>query len=210
MIGILGGTFDPIHNGHLHTALDVARRLNLEQIRFIPCGEPPHREAPQASAEQRLAMVQAALLDQPDMIVDDRELRRAGPSYMVDTLASLRQELGDTPLALILGLDAFCQLDSWHRWLQLIELSHIVVMTRPGWAAENITSTALKEMLHRHKTENLADCHHSPAGKVVFCPVTPLDISSTAIRAAHRKGEDIRDLVPQGVYRIIEKEHIYT
>ena len=155
-------------------------------------------------------MLQAAVLDQPGMIVDDRELRRAGPSYMVDTLASLRQELGDTPLALILGLDAFCQLDSWHRWLQLIELAHIVVMTRPGWTTENITSTALIQMLHGHKTEDLEECHHAPAGKLVFCPVTPVDISSTAIRAAHGEGEDIRQLVPLGVYRIIEKEHIYT
>jgi len=210
MIGILGGTFDPIHNGHLRTALDVASQLKLDQVRFIPCGHPPHREAPQASAAQRLAMVKAALAGQPGFVVDERELRREGPSYMVDTLSSLRKELADTPLALILGLDAFCQLDSWHHWLQLIELSHIVVMTRPGWSAESIQSTTLREMLHRHKTENLADCYQCPAGKVVFCPVTPVDISSTAIREARHKGKDIRHLVPDGVYRMIEKEHIYT
>ena len=214
MIGILGGTFDPIHNGHLRTALDVAHQLKLAQVRFIPCGQPPHREPPHASAQQRLAMVQAAVAEYAAFVADDRELRRDGPSYMVDTLSSLRQEFADTPLALILGLDAFSQLDHWHHWLQLIELSHIVVMTRPGWSEEDIKSVALQEMLLRHKTDNLADCHQQTAGKVLFCPVTPLAISSTAIREALRhgshNGKTIRDLIPDCVYNMIEKEHIYT
>ena len=127
MIGILGGTFDPIHYGHLRTARDLVADLKLEQLRFIPCGVPPHRDPPQASAEQRLAMVQAAIAGEAGFVADDREIRRGGVSYMVETLASLRRELGnDQSIGLILGLDAFWGLESWHRWQELIGLAHLI------------------------------------------------------------------------------------
>lgn len=135
MIGILGGTFDPIHFGHLRTALDVVEDLNLQQLRFIPCGEPPHRDQPHASPAQRLAMVQLAIASESRFMVDAREIQRGGPSYMVETLESLRQELGEQQsLGLIVGLDAFAALDSWYRWQDLIDLAHLIIMTRPGWA----------------------------------------------------------------------------
>ena len=210
MIGVLGGTFDPIHFGHLRTALDVAEMMNLEQVRFIPAGIPPHRDRPVASAEQRLAMVELAIADQAGFVVDAREIRREGPSYMVDTLASLRTELGEhPPLGLILGLDAFSELDSWHRWSELIELAHLLVMTRPGWREQDISSAALQELMTRHKVTNPVDCHQTAAGCVVFLPVSQLGISSTQIRQAVRAGQDIRYLLPDSVYGLIRQEQIY-
>ncbi|MCK5724204.1 MAG: nicotinate-nucleotide adenylyltransferase, partial [Gammaproteobacteria bacterium] len=132
MIGILGGTFDPIHYGHLRTALDVQQCLSLDEVRFIPCGEPPHRDKPVAESLQRLAMVRAAIAGQKGFSVDDREIRREGPSYMVDTLTSLKHDFKTESLCLILGMDAFNGLEQWHQWQQIFELANIAVMKRPA------------------------------------------------------------------------------
>ena len=130
MIGVFGGTFDPIHFGHLRSALEIGESLRLKEIRFIPCRIPPHRDEPLADPLQRLAMVRAALAGQPEMIADDREIKRDGSSYMVDTLESLRNEFVNDPLCLILGMDAFMELPTWHRWQDLLTLAHLVVMHR--------------------------------------------------------------------------------
>ena len=122
-VGVLGGTFDPIHYGHLRPALELLETLELSEVRFIPCRIPAHRGAPSITAEQRLELVRLAIIGQPGFVADGRELRRAGPSYMVDTLVALRQELGDTPLCLILGSDAFQALTTWHRWQALTDLA---------------------------------------------------------------------------------------
>lgn len=210
MIGIFGGTFDPVHFGHLRTALDVAQSLKLEQVRFIPCNNPPHREPPVASPAQRLAMLKLAIAGQAGFQLDDREIRRAGPSFMVDTLLSLRQELGDeVPLGLILGMDAFSALDSWHEWQRLIELAHLLVMTRPGWHEDVIASHNLQKLIDNHKSDDTADCHKKPAGCVVFLPVSQLGISSTNIRQTIMAGNSIRYLLPDSVYTYIKTEQIY-
>ena len=133
MIGIFGGTFDPVHFGHLRPALDVKQALGLREMRLIPCFSPPHRQQPVANPGQRLTMLRAAVGEEPELLVDNREMKREGVSYMVDTLSSLREEFGDEPLCLVLGSDAFLQLDGWHRWREIIELAHIVVTHRPGW-----------------------------------------------------------------------------
>ena len=133
-IGVLGGTFDPIHYGHLRPALELLEALALAEVRFIPCRLPAHRGAPAITPEQRLELVRLATADQPGFVADDRELRRPGRSYMVDTLASLRQDLGETPLCLILGGDAFAALHTWRRWEDLSKLAHFIVMQRPGAA----------------------------------------------------------------------------
>ena len=133
MIGVFGGTFDPIHYGHLRAALDVHQALALGELRFLPLNVPVHREQPRASAAQRRAMVEAAIAGEPGFRVDDRELVRAGRSYSVDTLTSLRDELGDTrPICLLVGGDAFNGFFDWHRPRDILELAHLVVMQRPG------------------------------------------------------------------------------
>lgn len=211
MIGILGGTFDPIHYGHLQTARELLDKLQLEQIRFIPCGLPPHRDPPVASASQRLVMVEAAIGDEPRFVADDREIRRDGLSYMVETLVSLREEMGEAkPLGLILGLDAFLGLEGWHRWQELIDLAHLIVMTRPGYSDEAIQSPALQRLLQTHQTNERDDCNKKPAGHVLFCRVVELAISSTDIRQRFRAKKDVNQLLPDSVVEIIKQQHIYV
>ena len=129
-IGILGGTFDPVHFGHLRTGLDVVEQLGLAQLRLMPCAIPPHRIEPVASASERRLMLELAIKNHPKLVVDDRELSREGPSYTVDTLHSLREDYPDNALFVLMGTDAFCSLPTWSRWQQILELAHIVVMQR--------------------------------------------------------------------------------
>lgn len=206
MIGIFGGTFDPVHYGHLRPLLEVREVLHLDEVRLIPCYIPPHRTTPGATPAQRLAMLQLALDETPGFVIDERELRRGGPSYMVDTLQSLRDELGDLPLCLILGMDAFIKLDTWREWSRLIELVHIVVMQRPGCA---VPSGAVAELVARHQMKVCSELKQSPAGGIWFQPVTQLEIAATAIRERMALGKDIRFLVPEPVRQYIEAGGLY-
>lgn len=208
MIGILGGTFDPIHHGHLRCAQELLQDLPLDEVRLVPSRIPPHRDTPHASVEQRLRMLKAALDGAPGFIVDDRELSREGPSYTVDTLHSLRAEIGATPLCLIVGMDAFNGLDRWHRWQELIDLAHIVVAHRPGWLAPQ--TGAVAELLNRHAVKSSAELRAQPAGRVLPWPITGLDISASAIRAQVAAGKSPRFLVPDAVARIIAAERLYV
>ena len=207
MIGIFGGTFDPVHFGHLRPALEVARALEMAQIRFIPCFIPPHRDEPGATAAQRLRMLRLALAGVDEFVVDERELKRGGPSYMVDTLASLRQELGDAPVALILGRDAFAGLASWHRWWAVLELAHIVVLDRPGAALPQQGPVA--GVLARHGVDDPAALHRCQAGRIWLQTVTQLDISATLIRRSVNEGGGCRFLTPEPVREYIEAQGLY-
>jgi nicotinate-nucleotide adenylyltransferase len=209
MIGVYGGTFDPIHFGHLRPGLEVYQALSLQELRFIPCGEPPHRQKPRASALQRLMMVRAAIADQPGFLIDERELQREGPSYMVETLSSLRNETGDTPLCLILGLDAFLGLESWYRWQSLLEFAHIVVTHRPGWSLRDLQRSSTLENLVQERVANAGKLPLQPAGLIHFQSVTQLDISASGIRKQIGEGRDIRYLLPDAVYELIKTQHIY-
>jgi nicotinate-nucleotide adenylyltransferase len=211
MLGIYGGTFDPIHYGHLRTAVEVKALLSLAELRFLPCRQPPHRGTPGASAEQRLAMlaVAVALADaEPGFALDSRELRRAGPSYMVDTLSSLREEFPGRPLCLILGLDAFCGLTSWHRWRDLFELAHLAVMRRPDAAVPSLSSE-LADILGERSLERAGDLHRASAGNLVFLEVTQLAISATEIRRLIREGKSPRYLLPDAVLGMIRAQGLY-
>jgi nicotinate-nucleotide adenylyltransferase len=207
VIGILGGTFDPVHFGHLRPALEVHEALQLEELRLVPSNVPPHRPGPQASPTQRLAMLRAAVGDTPDFIIDERELEREGPSYTIDTLVSLRHELGSVGLCLLIGMDAFLGLPDWHRWRELIEYCHMVVMTRPG--AEPPVSGVLAEFVERHRTGDSAVLASRPAGHVLFQPVTRLEISATQIRQLLGGGGSVRFLLPDAVREIIQRERLY-
>lgn len=200
-IGLFGGTFDPIHYGHLRTAFELWQQLALSEVRFLPSGSPPHRAETRASAELRLQMVRAAVADQPGFVVDDREVRRTGLSYSVDTLTELRQENPNRSLCLLLGMDAFLGLPNWHRWRELLDLTHVVVVHRPGWKAPALGP--LGEVLVDRGTGSVRDLHEATAGKIHVHVPTQLEISSTELRQLIVSGRDPRYLVPDPVRRII-------
>ena len=202
-IGIFGGTFDPIHYGHLRTAFELMHALRLGEVRFMPAGNPPHREATFADAEMRLAMVKAAIQDQPGFVVDDRETRREGPSYSVDTLSALRADFPTRSLCLIVGMDAFLGLPKWHQWRELLDLAHLIVAHRPGWRAP--TMGPLGEMLVDRGTGSIADLHQAKAGRIYIHAGTQLEISSTELRQLIAAGHDPRFLVPDAVCALIKQ-----
>src|SRR3990167_3042945 len=180
-IGIFGGTFDPVHIGHLRSALEVAEFMALDELRLIPSARPPHREAPQVSARDRLAMVELAVAGLPPLRVDDRELKRDKPSYSIDTLESLRSELAAADqLFLIIGWDAFCGLPSWHRWNELLEHCHILVLQRPD--ADSDAPQALRGLLAARSVGD-PQALSGPSGQIAFIWQTPLAVSATQIRA---------------------------
>ncbi len=199
--GVFGGMFDPIHYGHLRTAHELHELLGLERIAFIPAGDPPHRAAPLADAATRLAMVRAAVEDDDRFLVDERELKRAGPSYTVLTLEELRAERQAQPIVLILGMDAFAGLERWHRAGELIDLAHVVVALRSRVAppVDGLPAT----LLQRRRCDDPAQLAGSPAGLVHVCRNTQLDLSSSAVRAVIAAGRDPRYLMPEAARRII-------
>jgi nicotinate-nucleotide adenylyltransferase len=207
-IGLFGGTFDPIHYGHLRTAFELWQSLKLSQVRFLPTGSPPHREAPLASSELRLEMVRAAVAGQAGFTVDDREIRRSGVSYSIDTLTELRREYPERSLCLLLGMDAFLGMPTWHRWSEIFQLCHVVVAHRPGWRAP-ITGP-LGEVMVDHGTGSVRDLHTSAAGRIYVRAVTQLEIASTDLRALIMSGQDLRYLVPDAVRDLIARSGCYA
>ncbi len=207
-LGIFGGTFDPIHFGHLRTAFELLDALRFDEVRFVPAGNPPHRDTPLADAALRLSLVKAAIADQPGFAVDDREVRRAGPSYAVLTLRELRAEFPARPLCLVLGMDAFLGLPQWHEWRDLLPLAHVVVAHRPGWRAP--VEGPLGELLAARRTDRIDDLHEAPAGRIYIHPVTQLEISSTDLRDLLAAGQDPRYLVPEAVRQAIRATGCYT
>jgi nicotinate-nucleotide adenylyltransferase len=186
----------------------MLQALRLAEVRFMPSGDPPHRGSTYAKAELRLEMVRAATAGQPGFVVDDREMRREGPSYTIDTLISLREEHRDDPIGLIVGMDAFLGLTSWHRWDEFLDLAHIVVAHRPGWRAPDMG--ALGEIIDQHGTHRVGDLHDKTHGHIHIHAVTQLEISSTEIRDLIAAGRDPRFLMPDVVRDIIVENDCYT
>lgn len=206
-IGILGGTFNPIHLGHLRSGVELCDRLDLAELRFIPCAIPPHRPVPEVSATARSEMVRQAIQGAPQLRVDERELRRAGPSYTVDTLRELRQENASTPLCLIMGSDAFGNLTTWHEWDQLIDLAHLIVISRPG--ARPSLNSRLSQLVRDCEVNDARSMHHAASGLLLFQELTPLAISSSEIRRLVGAGKSIRYLVPDAVNDYILANGLY-
>jgi len=206
-LGILGGTFDPVHYGHLRPAQEILRALDLAEVCLVPAFHPPHRRPPVATAEQRLRMVELAVAGIPGFRVDDREIRRGGPSYTVLTLESLRAEHAERALCLLLGMDAFEDIESWHQWKRLPQLANFIVIARPGWempAAGDLPAWA-RDRLVRTPDE----IARSSAGKIIFQPATPQDISATSVRAAIAGGEPVDGLLPPAVIDYIRRHRLY-
>lgn len=204
MIGIYGGTFNPVHYGHLRTALEVKELFDLEQVRLIPCRLPPHRQQPGVDGEMRLAMLQIAIADTPGLVADRRELDREGHSYMVDTLASLRAENPDSGLILFIGTDAFAGLERWHQWQRLFDYAHLVVMTRPA-----CQMPILSDFLRERLCEDRRQLQQRKSGRLFFQAVTALDISATAIRELITDDRNPQFLLPEAVIAYIRQHQLY-
>ena len=207
-IGVFGGTFDPIHYGHLRTALELRALLDLGAVHFVPCANPPHRTMPMTDGRLRLRMVEAAIRGEAGFVADDRELTRAGVSYTIDTLQSFRAEFAGRSLCLLLGMDAFLGLPGWYRWQDLTTLAHIVVAHRPGWQVP--TTGLLGALLKERGAKSVAELAALPAGRIHVLPVTQLEISSTDLRDSLRARRDPKFLVPDSVREIIVDTECYA
>jgi nicotinate-nucleotide adenylyltransferase len=209
MLGILGGTFNPIHNGHLHLAERLQQTLGFEAVRFMPAAIPALKDVPSVSAEQRADMVKLAIINHPTFEIDTRELERAGPSYTIDSLISLRKELGDeVSICWLIGSDAFAKLNTWHRWSELLNYCHFLVVKRPhseqlNWNAE------VESLLESHETSEVETIKNSASGKILIQEIEALDISSTQIRQHIASKEDVHNLIPSNVINYIQKYHLY-
>lgn len=207
-VGVFGGTFNPVHYGHLRSALELVERLQLAQLRLLPCADPPHRERPDCSAEHRAAMVALAVAGEPRLVCDTRELARPGKSYTIDSLVELRDELGEErSLCLVVGCDAVLGLTTWHRWQELLDRAHMVVIARPGW--EIPARGEVAEWLQRHRLPAVSALHERACGGVLVEELRPLPISSTEIRAMLQAGRSPRFLLPESVLDYIETHHLY-
>ena len=206
-IGLFGGTFDPVHYGHLRAALEAKEILGIDDFRLLPAGTPPHRPSPVAPAAHRLAMLRLAVAGQPGFSVDDREIRRAGFSYMVDTLREIRRESGETALLLLIGQDAANALDSWHEWRAIFELAHLVIMRRPeslvSWSGE------LQQRVESRIVQQPARLREKMAGYVLPLEITQLAISSTDIRDRLSSGRSPGFLLPDRVLDYIRQNRLY-
>lgn len=206
-IGILGGTFDPIHLGHLRLAIELHDTLNLAKVHIVPCYQPVHRKEPVASPIERFAMVQAAVENEPALVADDTEIKRQGPSYMIDTLLTLKQANPHAPLCLLLGIDAFLGFTSWHRYQDILENAHLIVAHRPQYHLP--TTGNIADLLQARLESDSQAIHSRSSGVIIFRPITPLEISASDIRKQIAMGRNPRYLLPDAVYEHIKQQRIY-
>lgn len=211
-IGIFGGTFDPVHFGHLRLAEEARQHLGLTKVRWIPAGQPRHRAAPQVTGLHRLDMVRLALGDNPAFELDDAEVTNEQPSFTVPTLERLRRELGgQQPLVLLLGADAFAGLPSWHRWEELLSLAHVAVSHRPGFPVEPASLPAeLAQIYERSSLSDPSALAERPAGGIISFAMTQLAISATQIRRLLHNGDSPRYLLPDAVIEYIAQHQLYS
>ncbi|MCZ6525092.1 MAG: nicotinate-nucleotide adenylyltransferase [Gammaproteobacteria bacterium] len=207
-VGILGGTFDPVHHGHLRLALELIQLLDLAEIRLIPLHTPAHRNMPVASPEQRLAMLQLGIDNETGLLIDDREIIRQGISYSIDTLTTLRDELDSRPLCLIMGMDAFQKLNDWREWTLLLDYAHIIIVNRPA-NETHIEQQEIAQLYSAHCSEDPYILQRSPAGSIVNINIPMLDISATRIRQLISTNQTIHYLLPDSVISYIQKQNLY-
>ena len=208
-LAIYGGTFDPVHFGHLRSAVEAYQALQVSQLKLVPASVPPHRKMPSTTREQRLHMLQLATKDLEYLQIDDREIRREGKSFTVDTLASFRDEIGPAvPLSLILGADAYVLLNEWYAWESLVELAHLVILERPGHHEQLPAREVIEWANDRWVTDPLC-LGRQAAGLMCSLSLTQMDISATRIREIIKQGGNIDFLLPDAVLQYILKHRIY-
>lgn len=203
LIGIKGGTFDPIHYGHLRPALEVMQALGLDQVRFVPVNDPVHRNPPIANAQQRSEMIRLAIAHQPKFELDTVEIDRGDLSYTVDTLHELSHRYSDCALVLIMGTDAFAKFHEWKHWEGILETANIAITHRPGEPLPQVGKAGA--ILSRYGVPSLTHTH----GQIVDVTVTQLDLSSTALRAILKRGDSADYLLPPAVIKFIEEHQLY-
>ena len=206
-IGVLGGTFDPIHYGHLRLALEVREALDLSEVRLVPNRTPPHRDLPCIDGARRAAWIKRAIGQNPELVLDSSELERDSPSFTVDTLAAMRVERPDTPLCLILGMDAFAGFLQWREPERVLELAHLVLVPRPD--IQVALGLTLSNWLSERSVRDPARLSATRGGRIYQCTVTPLAIASRQIRALAASGRDARFLLPDAVWTEIQCEGLY-
>lgn len=205
---IYGGTFDPVHHGHLRLAVELREQLAVPEIALVPCHIPPHRESPGASSDRRLELLRLAIEDEPGLAVDDRELKRQGASYTADTLRQIRQEIGpDEPLAMVVGTDSFAGFDRWREWERIPELAHIIVVVRPG--SEIRPASAPSELLAARSAGSVDELHASPGGRMIVLEPPLMDISASGLRQRIADGRSPRYLMPDSVWHKICQLGLY-
>lgn len=215
-VGLYGGSFNPVHLGHLRTALEVREKAGLDEVWMIPTHQPPHKDpAAMAPAEDRLAMLQRAIAGVDGLRADPIELERTGPSYSVDTLRMLRERHEATSFRLILGFDAFAEIHTWHRYEDVLAACHLIVTTRPpipvttGANPEAFEKLPIAVRKAFWYDETIGSYAHASGHRLDFLPVTPLEISASALRADVARGASIRFLVPDAVRAYIEERGLY-
>lgn len=208
-IGILGGTFNPIHYGHLRVAQETAEAFGLSQVKFLPAAKPPLKTEPKVMAKQRAEMVQLAITTNPLFSLDTRELERNGPSYTIDTLESLRAEHPRDGLCLIIGTDAFTHFDQWYRWQQILDFCHLIVVSRPSIRDLQLTEQ-LSKLLQQHQSHDIKQLSQQTHGLIAIQTVTALDISSSQIRSLVRAHQNPAYLCPESVIQYIQDHLLYT
>ncbi|MEE9330815.1 MAG: nicotinate-nucleotide adenylyltransferase [Methylophilaceae bacterium] len=210
LVGIFGGTFNPIHFGHLRMAQELVDALGLAEVRFIPSAQPPHKDDVTVSAEHRAAMVKLAIADNPLFTLDRCELEREGTSYTVDTLIELQESLsGETALCLIMGSDAFVKLNTWHRWQTLLDYAHIILVQRPGTQVQEKLPSELETLLHDHYTDQHSDLSSENSGFITMQKISAQDISATHIRHLLQHGESVHYLTPNEVIKYSNQNQLY-
>ena len=213
-VALLGGTFDPVHLGHVGLADDAQRAIRSADVRLVPAADPPHRPPPGASATHRLAMLELAIAGHDGLTIDTREIERGGKSYTVLTLEELRAEAPTRPLILVLGADAFRGLPTWHRWDEILALAHVAVAARPGDPFAAALPDALVPLWSERQTSAASDLIGAPAGRIYVLPSVARDVSASAIRAALKRGgearEAVRALLAPAVWDYIDSQRLYA
>lgn len=204
-IGVFGGTFDPIHFGHIIPVLEVCEQTGIDEIRYVPNARPGHRAAPRTDPEHRWNMTVRALEEYPELVPDDREIRRPGKSFMVPTLRSMRSEFGLRPLCLILGMDAFLQIKQWYWWAEVLNLANIIVLNRPGAKVPNVLPVWWVKALQNHPRA----LFERMAGNIVQLDVSLIDVSATRLRISMSRGEHNPDGLPEPVAKYIAEHQLY-